>query len=283
LGSDPDAPRKQTAAHPGSQFDAPPPVEVCGNGRKLALQPWTYCWQGDLEGICVDGAPPATPPNLGNSAEVIVSFPEPWNFEAEFKDAGSTPCTRTQRVSLERIGDGIYRLRPHGFAGKHDVTLIGRGDHKAQHQGDLFATFRWQTKADGPLPAPEAQVNILAGRNGTTESYGVNLSFMNLRTTPDVATARAVVTSANGRSLAIEFARDRPECIPEGSLRFTGLLEQGLAAAALGPPPFKYDVTVQIDGAEHRATAKWPDDVDEECSPCVPLRFHPALPALKHR
>jgi hypothetical protein len=221
---------------------------------------------------------------LGESTEVIVSFPERgWSFEADFARAGATSCDRRQRAALEPVGDGRYRLRPHGFAGRYDVTLLGRGTKEAQHGGDVFATFRWQTPIEGPLPTPGATANILTGQNGEVDSYGVDLVVGNLRTTPVTATARAVVTSSNGRSLALDLSRDREGCIPGGSVKFTGSQEQGIAAAALGPPPFTYDLRLEIDGVKHRAIAEWPDDVDEECSPCVPLRFRPALPALRHR
>ena len=63
-----------------------------------------------------------------------------------------------------------------------------------------------------------------------------------------------------------------------GAAILRGDQKEGLAAAALGDPPFRYDVTLRLDGAEYRATANWPQDVDPECSPCVPLQFSPGAP-----
>jgi hypothetical protein len=88
------------------------------------------------------------------------------------------------------------------------------------------------------------------------------------------------VTSANGAAVTIDVERHSAECVPEGSVAFGASREQGDRAARLGPPPFRYDVTLVLDGTTYRGTATWPDDVDPACSPCTRLRFTPPLPGL---
>jgi hypothetical protein len=87
------------------------------------------------------------------------------------------------------------------------------------------------------------------------------------------------VTASNGKSLT--FVAERTSgCLGEGVVRWHGPAAAGLQAADLGPPPFTYDVVVELDGAPHRATARWPDDEIQGQEPGVLLEFEPSLPAL---
>ncbi len=63
-------------------------------------------------------------------------------------------------------------------------------------------------------------------------------------------------------------------------MSWQGTREEGLAAAALGPAPFLYDVLVTLDGVEYRTRALGPADELPESSPAVRLTFDPPLPAL---
>ena len=157
------------------------------------------------------------------------------------------------------------------------ITLAGRGDENAEHGGDGFYTFRWHTTTAGPVPDPVATTSIIADHDGQMDSYGVEMNVSYLASTPATASATVVVTAANGASHEIALTNTPPPCWA-GAAILRGDQKEGLAAAALGDPPFRYDVTLRLDGAEYRATAKWPQDVDPECSPCVPLQFSPELP-----
>ena len=141
-------------------------------------------------------------------------------------------------------------------------------------------TFRWTTTTDGPLPEPTATTSILADNGGRVDSYGVELGASNLGITPTTATVSVVVTAASGATVTLDVTRTPAPRCGDGSVSFRDAPELGLQAAALGPPPFRYDVTLVLDGVAYEATATWPDDVDVECSPCVPLEFDPPLPSL---
>jgi hypothetical protein len=110
----------------------------------------------------------------------------------------------------------------------------------------------------------------------------VELSINDLRSTPrtDRASASAVITGASGASTRIWLERKQVQCLAEGLVLFSAPEEAGRRAASAGPAPFRYDVTVVINGSTYRASATWPVDVDPSCTPCVPLVFQPALPAL---
>ncbi len=103
-------------------------------------------------------------------------------------------------------------------------------------------------------------------------------------TTPAAVAARALVQAANGEASVVDFTPVRPPCQPEGSVWFRGDESQVRRVATLGPPPFTYDIELSLDGTLHRSTATWPEDVDPECAPCVPLLgFDPPLPRLGDR
>jgi hypothetical protein len=251
-------------------LEAPPTVTVRFFDQSVALQAWTYCYASG----CVDGSPPPEPPDVGNPEEVVIEFPlTGWLFRASFRPAANK-CGRVQEVPLEAAGDGRFVLRPAGHAGTYDVTLFGRGD------GDLFATFRWTTTADGALPTPKARLAVLADHDGRTDSYGVELELNNLARTPRQASARITVRARDGDAVTFNAKRSNTHCLPEGTVYWDGPDEKGLAAATLGEGPFTYRVELVLDGARSVATAAWPADEIVGNEPSVALHFSPTLPAL---
>jgi hypothetical protein len=258
-------------------LERPPNIVVHAADNVLDLKPYTFCWKSG----CADGVPPDPPPDIGGPAGVLIEFPvEGWTFTAEFQKAGD-PCARTQSVVLERAATTTHTLRPVGYAGTYDVTVSGRGD------GDVFAVFRWTTPTDGPLPVPEARLAVLADHDGAVDSYGVELSIVNLARSPAEATASVTVTAANGEALTFDAAHEPSQDLGaegcrkiEGSLFWDAPDDQGVQAAQLGPAPFSYDVVLILDGVRYEATARWPDDQIPDNEPSVALNFQPPLPAL---
>jgi len=233
------------------------------------LNAFGYCYGT----ICVDGFPPKPLPAVGSPKEVMIDFPlAGWSFDAMFEPSRES-CGRTQTVALERTGDGSFVLKPAGFAGTYDVTLFGRGD------GDLVTAFRWSTPSDGPLPVPEASLALIAGQGNEIDSYGVELLVSNLAETPARAIALVTVTAANQESLTFAATQVK-RCWAEGTVYWDGPDQEGLAAADLGPPPFRYRVKLSLDGRHYAATAVWPADEIKGNEPSVTLTFDPPLPSL---
>jgi hypothetical protein len=160
-------PDPEPSLESGTEPGVPPPVTVRFDGRSAELAAWTFCYGN----ACADGVPPENPVDVGRPAEVYVAFPVPdWTFTAVFQPAGDE-CGRQHDVPLEPVGDGVFLLRPAGYADTYDVTLAGWGDG----EGDLYVTFRWTTPTDGPLPEPTARLAVLADHDGEVDSYGVEL------------------------------------------------------------------------------------------------------------
>lgn len=251
-------------------FNRPPAVEVRGGDNVLSLKAWTACWGSG----CFDGMPPQDPPHIGDPAEILVVFSAPgWEFSAMVNPVGEE-CGRHQTEPLEIVDATTHRLMPIGFADEYEVTLFGRGPG-----GDLFVSFRWSTPTDGVMPVPEATASILADHDGQIDSYGVEVPVWNLAATPETVSGQMTITSAEGDRHTFQLIRQDHEC-SEGRLYLTAPADEGLAAARLGAPPFSYELTLELDGRTHVGTGVWPDDVDPECAPCVPLTFTPPLPAL---
>jgi hypothetical protein len=249
---------------------APPPVTVRSGDRSIELRPWTYCYGNG----CVDGIPPADPPDIGSPEQVVVEYPlAGWSFTASFRPADDE-CGRQQDVPLEPRGDRTQVLSPAGHAATYEVTLFGEGN------GDLFVTFRWTTPSDGPLPAPEARLAVLADHDGRVDSDGVELEVKNLAATPVDAAATITMRAEDGRAVTFDATPAAVACLPMGTVYWDGPDDQGLAAAATAQGPFTYEVELVLDGVRHVATAIWPDDVIPGNEPSVALHFQPGLPAL---
>lgn len=254
----------------GGGLEAPPPVTIRYFDDAIALHAWTYCYRSG----CVDGAPPADPPDVGDPAEILVEFPlRGWDFHASLTPSGEK-CGRVQRTALEQRDDGMFVLHPAGHVDTYDVTLEGRG------AGDLFTTFRWTTPSQGRLPNPRARLAIIAGDQEEVLSYGLELSLTNLAATPERARATITVTASDGGSLEIDAAGRNRGCRPEGTVYWDAPDDKALEAARLGDPPFTYEVELMLDGERYDATATWPDDVIKGFAPSVRLHFDPPLPAL---
>lgn len=248
----------------------PPPVRVSYGDESVDLKAWTSCYGS----MCMDGIPPRDPPDVGNPPRVVVEFPlENWTFKALFDTAGPQ-CARPFPAKLDEIEPGRFVLDPAGYAGEYDVTLSGRGP-----DGDVAVTFRWTTPSDGPLPTPSSYVGIIADRDGQPSSYGVEMSVSHLAAEPDHVDATITVTASDGDSLTFSPRLHRG-CRTDGSLWWDGPTAKGKQAADLGPPPFTYDVELDLDGRTHRARAVWPEDVIRRLAPYVRLDFVPSLPAL---
>lgn len=259
-----------TAGTEMTGMEGPPPFRVRHDDQELVLFPYSFCFASG----CADGAP-SDVVSVGSPAEVRVFVPvEGWDLEATVT-TGDPRCGRRQTVRPEGA-DGWYVLRPVGRAGEQRVDIFARGDG-----GDMIAAFDWRTPVDGELPEPEASTALIADHDGRPDSYGVELSLTNLATTPDTATARVTVTAADGASLTFDAHRSAQDCLPEGTVVFDGPDASGREAAALGDFPFRYDITVTLDGSTHRATARYPADEITGNEPSVRLRFEPPLPALR--
>lgn len=269
---------------PAAAFSRPPAIHVRGGGRDLALGAWSSCWQSGSTGGCADGRPPEDPPDIGSPPDVEVSFDTPgWRFQATAVPSDQTCGGRSQSSELAPTGPTTHRLTPIGRAGDYTITLRGSSTDAATNKGDVATTFRWHTPDDGPNQAPSATMSLRAAPPEARVAMGAELGAhgLGVPTNTVMVTATALVTTANGASMPVEFSpTPGVECVPDGSLFLRSPSDDGRAVAALGPPPYRYDVTLTLDGTTYRGAGTWPADEMHDCSPCTRLRWDPPLPAL---
>ena len=270
-------------AIPPASFDRPPAIYVRGGGTELVLRAWTACWSSGNVSSCADGRPPVNPPDAGSPADLEVAFDAPgWRFHATAVPTGEV-CGRSQSADLTPTGPTTHRLTPIGRAGDYTITLFGKSTEAATNGGDVVTTFRWHTPKDGPNQAPGATMSLMAARPGIRVAMGAEFAAhaLGVSTNSIQVTASAVVTAANGASMTVEFGPTPGlDCVADGSLSLRSAGDDGQAVAALGPPPYRYDVSLTLGGRTYRGAGTWPADEIDECSPCTRLRWDPPLPSL---
>ncbi len=250
--------------------EQPPPFRVRYADTELELYAFTFCYSMG----CVDGADP-DPPRVGSPEELLVFVPvrDFDNLSVHQVEAGEDCGGRRVAAHVTPLGNGWWLVRPRGPAGDYAVDLFASGEGS----GDMVATVRWQTPSDQPLPEPEAWLALIADHDGRPDSYGLELSVINLAASPAEYAATITVTAGNGQSLTFEATRSPERCTGEGEVVFDGPASEGTRAAALGDFPFTLEVELILDGVAHTANAIFPDDVIEGNEPAVALRFSPPL------
>lgn len=270
-------------AMPTPAVTRPPAIHVRGGGNELVLGPWTTCWSSGSVTGCADGRPPEVPPDIGSPPDLEVMFDAPgWRFSATAVPTGQACGGRSQSMDLPATGATTHRLLPIGRAGDYTITLNGRSTEAAINKGDVVTTFRWRTTRDGPNQAPSATMSLMASRPELRASAGAEFSAHALGVSTNAGTvkASAVVTTSTGGTLAVDFEPSTMDCVPDGSLFLRSPNDDGKAIAALGPAPYRYAVTLTLNGTTYRGTGTWPQHEIHECSPCTRLHFDPPLPAL---
>lgn len=259
----------------------PPPLTLRTEAGELETQPGSYCWTSGDSGRCADVVmtDPDDLPVVEDATSVGLVFPlEGWTFSASFRPVDAGRCARTFDVVAEPAGPAEHHLDAAGPAGDYVVSVFGVGP-----QGDYGASFRWRTTRAGVLPAPTASIGIVWSPHGEIEGdHGLTLAVTGLDRTPESATATVTATAADGRSVSVDAGKPELGCPLEGTVLWSESdYVRSRQVAALGPPPFTYDVTLVLDGVEHRASATWPDDhvddpFNDDPAP-VPLELSPPL------
>jgi hypothetical protein len=144
----------------------------------------------------------------------------------------------------------------------------------------LGPQFRSSPPTDDDFPPGDGAAGFLAvigGREAAPVGREPELLLRDLADVPADTTAIITVIAANGKSTTMyTTAPDRVS--GGGGLAFRGDQELGARAAALGPAPYRYSVSLNLDDAVYVGTGSWPDDVVTGSEPFVALDFDPPLP-----
>jgi hypothetical protein len=259
--------------------DTPPPIRLVVDGDEVDAFQGSFCWQGtDGAGMCADsvGAALSDLPDVGSPESVAFRFPLPdTTFTASFDPVGEG-CSRTFEGHVVDLGDGDYRVDPAGPPGRYRVSVMGRAS-----QGEAPGEFAWTTPVAGDLGEPAASMGIVWKPHQRVESSGFLLNVANLAATPRQAAATVTVTASDGARRAFDAGKAQLGCPEQGYVSFSERGDSiGTAVVDLGPPPFTYDVALELDGASYDGTGTWPDDELANTGGSVTLTFSPPLPAL---
>ncbi len=259
---------------------APPPLTIRSDSGRIDVTSHAFCWSPAVDdgttrrGVCGHPTPPTELPDIGTADEIAVTAPWASDVTASTTSPGQQ-CSRNFPVPVDRQTDGTFRLRAAGYPRPSDVHLSAKGPN-----GSAQYMFRWTTTVRGPLPRPTARTAVITRFPGPPTFGGVELAIDHLARTPTEATAAITVTDADGHATTLHPARATDTCRADGALYWSGGLPDENPRPA-GPAPFRYDVTLILDGVTHTATATWPDDQVVGFEPNVALHFQPPLPGLE--
>lgn len=257
-----------------------PSVIIRTADSALEVKPHTYCYRD----TCADGEPPDPMPSIGDAEGVEIEFPiSDWEFSAYFRQADER-CPLTQTVQLDKNSGGNWVLEPMGYRDTYEIWISGFSPEweDALEWGDAFYAFEWTTPRDGPLAIPSASISLLYLYDGGVYVEGVTMYMFDVATAARSAHARLTVTADNGASLSFDLDSE-PGCAGSGDLAWRGPDDEAARLPDLGPPPFTYQVVVELDGAMYEANAVWPPENLEPHQYSMPLEFTPPLPALQPR
>ena len=161
---------------------------------------------------------------------------------------------------------------PHGRAGPATVRLGG-----AAPGADAHVAFRVELLVDGVEPAPFAD---FAGPYGDMDDVATTeFSLVAGRLAGDRRPSATVQVTAADGSVATVSLDPHQDGDPEGdfSIGLHSTEAEARSALAAGPPPYRFELTLTIDGLAHVATFTFPDDLNQTTSSFQPT-FDPPLP-----
>ena len=241
---------------PGAEVAArerPPDLVVVAGDDELSLDPYTYCWSSDNQGVCADGEPPDPLPALtvDGSESLAFRYPLDWNlqvrlFAGGICDGGTTFENVLARRPLDELGP----------AGTYRVEVFGRGA-----EGDGAWAFELTSTEDRPHPSQFVQVFWHPSDRALDEAAPFGVQLGNLTTRPTDASAVATVTSADHRSTDLELRRDPDGGCWASTVGFTGPNDMTARVLQLGSAPYEVTIDFSIDGSPVTSpTFTWPTD-----------------------
>lgn len=238
----PSAPEEEQGDGP-SNLEGPPPLLVRAADQELSVPASTYCWAP--AGVCADGFPtPEAYPIRAAGNQVLLEVPlRDWLLDISV--VLPRECEPFVKPDPEVLGEGRWRLVIPAPAGTYDVHIFAKGAG-----GDAFYAFEATTSTDGPVPVPKV---LLPWEPGAP----VTLTVENLSEAPEDTSAEVAVQQI---VFKLEDVPDERGCFP-GNLALGPHEDHAYPAAALGDPPYRFQVTLRLGDRTHELPmATWPED-----------------------
>lgn len=184
--------------------------------------------------------------------------PAGWTvFADQFTGEGAFSCSAWHTPTVvEQLGGGWWSVTPSASAGTYSVLLdaaSGPGLPPGGVSGSSSALLTWKTHTSTDLAMPTGEVGFSDGEGPT-----MNVWYAPTPQGWREASSTVTVAGAGGTPLTLEIPHDRSNCVGASEVWFDAELSDE-DIATIGGEPYTYDVTVTIDGVEHRASASGDD------------------------
>jgi len=246
-----------TSVPTSTDGNRPPDLRVTGGDRELVLSPFSYCWSAGGTGVCADGLPPDPLPSLSLvDSALSVSLPIDWTLQATVSPSGGA-C---DDVSIIDVDPGGAPFDVPGSAGTYRLDLFGRGD-----RGDGAWAFQVATGADAPDVPRYVQAFWYPAGGELPPDAPFSVVVGNLAERPGGFAASVTVTPSSGATGAFDLHADTPPDCWSSSLRLDAPEDFTERVSEIGPPPYEFAVTVDIDGTTVSSESlTWPDDFPDD-------------------
>jgi hypothetical protein len=257
----------------GWDGEGPPPLELRADGASITAAQGTSCWGNG----CFDSVTPRASelPRIGPAATLEVGFPLPANWGVRIGDDTGFRGCGDYPVLVEAGDDGTLRLSPSGPPGVRVASYFAYAGG-----GDTSGWWRWHDAPRDGQPLAWVHVNQNSPSSGGMTDLRLVLDDADV---DGEVSARVTVTAADGAASTFALPEVDQHCPDDGVVELAlspGTPEQRIDG--LGPAPYSYDVSLEVDGAAHTGVGAWSGEGTEHGGDAA-LTFDPSLPSLAEK
>lgn len=249
----------------------PPPLRLTSGETTVIATQGSSCWGN----MCADmGAPRASDlPKIGPAATLNALFPLPGNWGVSISEGtGFGGCGRYP-VRVEADGAGHLELTPSGPPGERVGEFFVHAS-----SGDTSGWWRWTVPPRDGLPL--AWVDLIQNSPSSGGMTDLTLILDDAAVDGEVS-AQITVEAADGAVATFTMPEVDQHCPGDGFVELaipTDTPEPKIDG--LGPAPYGYEVSLDIDGNAYTGTGMWSGKGTQYGGDAL-LTFEPSLPALQ--
>lgn len=259
---------KESFAYGVWDSPGPPPLQLSSGETIVTATQGSFCWGNG----CSDAAAPraADLPTVGTAATLNAAFPLPGNWGVSISDGTRFGRCGHYPVRVEADGAGHLQLTPSGPAGERvGYYFVYAGN------GDTSGWWRWTVPPRDGLPLAWVHLNQNSPSSGGMTD--LTLVLDNAAVDAEVS-AQITVEAADGGVATFALPEIDQHCPDDGFVELAiphNTPEPKIDG--LGPTPYAYSVSLDLDGKTYTGTGIWSGE-GTEYGGDAPLTFDPPLP-----
>lgn len=264
------------AASPKESFDygvwdssRPPPLQLSAGGLTVIATQGSYCWGR----MCADAVAPRASdlPVIGPAATLNALFPLPGNWGVSISEGTGLGGCGHYAVRVEADGAGHLGLTPSGPPGER----VG-GFFVYAGSGSTSGWWRWAVPPRDGLPLAWVNLNQNSPLSGGMTDLKLVLDD---GAVDGEVSAQITVEAADGAVATFAMPEVDQHCRDDAFVELAIPDDTPEAKIdGLGPTPYKYDVSLGIDGKTYTGTGTWSGEGTEYGGDAL-LTFESPLPA----